>query len=379
MRMRSCGSFRRKGARRGNSALFPIAGRSSAPPGILTTRSPFRSGAAVSIVCQAPAAVRPSFSRSIRQKEVDFHNPVVLPRRPGVGRHASSCGPSGRFVSEVIGSGGRGPALGDSIVPVAHLASGHLLVERIDANVGLWAVPYSGSFPLKIEDGFLVAPAAVTPSAANDGSLLSSLPATAFARARARLGRSTGQDRCAVRIAARGFVSALVVARSTTSRVSCPRGRRRARERVQLRRQSRGLGTRPRHQSGYARHLRRDEPAAAVVVSGWTQADLPRRIRRSTRNELLPESANGSGEPVELLKGMNPEVSPGRAISALHRARAKCTTASHRANVCRGSPGHRRGLREADAGARDRRCAVLSRRQFACVLNSSQEELRRFS
>ena len=115
------------------------------------------------------------------EKEVDFHSPVVLPDgRVLVATHLPAAGPiQGRYVSELIDGSSRGPALGDHVIPVAYLASGHLLVDRIDANVGLWAVPYSGTFPLKIEDGFLVSPGAVYQSAANDGLLLYSLASTA--------------------------------------------------------------------------------------------------------------------------------------------------------------------------------------------------------
>ena len=133
------------------------------------------------------------------KKEVDFHNPVALPDgRLLVATHLPAAGQvQGRFVSELIDGNSRGPAFGDHVVPVAYLTSGHLLVDRIDANVGLWALPYSGTFPLKIEDGFLVAPGTEVQSAANDGSLLYSLASTAAHEHELvwvdRAGRSVGQ------------------------------------------------------------------------------------------------------------------------------------------------------------------------------------------
>ena len=77
----------------------------------------------------------------------------------------------------MIGKQTRETALGSGFVPVGYASSGHVLALR-DANVGLWAFPYSGRLPLRIEDGFLVAPGAEFPTFADDGSILYSLPST---------------------------------------------------------------------------------------------------------------------------------------------------------------------------------------------------------
>jgi len=239
------------------------------------------------------------------KKEIDFHNPVVLPDgRLLVATHLPGEAPGGRYAAELIDGSSRSPALGDDIVPVSHLASGHLLVERIDTNVGLWALPYSGKFPLKIEDGFLVAPGAETQSTANDGSLLYSLASTVSHEHELvwvdRQGRTVGQI---------GSGQAEIHSPSLS-----PDERRLA-------------------------FLARDGESHEVWVRDL-QTNQDTRVTFDTVNQLRPSwfpngrrliyredqqigaervvsrAADGSGDSVELLTGMNPELSPdGRFVT----------------------------------------------------------------
>jgi eukaryotic-like serine/threonine-protein kinase len=234
------------------------------------------------------------------QKEVDFHNVVPLPDgRVLVATHLPAAGPiQGRFVSEVIDGTTRGPALGDDVIPVAHLPSGHLLVERLGANVGLWALPYSGTFPIRIEDGFLVAPGAGQESASNDGSLLYSLASTTPHEHEMvwvdRQGRTVGQIGSAqpalvgVSLSPDEQSVAFLAQVGDTSE-------------VWVRDIATGQDTRLTFDT--VNQLRPNWfPDGRKVIY--------REDQRITAERIVSRVADGSAEPVELLTGLNPDVSP---------------------------------------------------------------------
>jgi dipeptidyl aminopeptidase/acylaminoacyl peptidase len=114
------------------------------------------------------------------KKEIDFHLPVALPdgRVMVATDLVSDEGATEGYRVEVIGNGQRETALGAGFLPAGYSPSGHLLLTRLDANRGLWAFPFTGRLPLRVEDGFLVAPGAEFPTVANDGSLLYVLSST---------------------------------------------------------------------------------------------------------------------------------------------------------------------------------------------------------
>jgi hypothetical protein len=118
----------------------------------------------------------------VRGKEIDFHDPVLLPGgRVLVATHFEpKANGAADYVFEIIDGDRREPILAhDSFRPVAYLDGGYLLTARLDANQGLWAVPYQGSGALRIEDAFLVAAgAALDASADRRDTLLYSLAAT---------------------------------------------------------------------------------------------------------------------------------------------------------------------------------------------------------
>ena len=113
------------------------------------------------------------------KKEVDFHNPVVLPDgRVMIATHLPGRAPPGPVCLGVNRRQQPRPCTGRS--RHSRCAPG------IRTPVGgpgrcqrrLWALPYWAP-SAKIEDGFLVSPGAAAQSAANDGSLLYSLASTA--------------------------------------------------------------------------------------------------------------------------------------------------------------------------------------------------------
>ena len=115
------------------------------------------------------------------KKDIDFHVPIALPDgRVMVSVHlleATGYGDSYRV--DVIDNQTRQTALDSSgFMPIGYTSSGHVLAVRRDANVGLWAFPFSGRLPLRVEDAFLVAPGADFSTFANDGSILYSLAST---------------------------------------------------------------------------------------------------------------------------------------------------------------------------------------------------------
>jgi serine/threonine protein kinase len=106
--------------------------------------------------------------------EIDFHNPVALPDgRLLVATHLlpEPGGPPNRYRLELIDGTRRETIFGSGVFPVGSLASGHLLLERWDANAGLWAVPLTAAGPLNMDAGRLIAPAATAVST-GDGALL---------------------------------------------------------------------------------------------------------------------------------------------------------------------------------------------------------------
>jgi serine/threonine-protein kinase len=115
-------------------------------------------------------------------KEIDFHDIVELPDgRVIVDTHLlTTAGDDSRV--EVVATEppfARETVYGSGFWPVGFSDSGHLLFRRFDVNRGLWAFPYTGRWPLKVEDGFLVAPGAIQVTVAREGSVLYLLDSSA--------------------------------------------------------------------------------------------------------------------------------------------------------------------------------------------------------
>ena len=112
------------------------------------------------------------------KREIDFHLPVALPDgRVLVATHLLGSGNGSQQPSyrvEAIGERQRDVALDADFMPIGFV-DGYVLLQRLDVNPGLWAIPYSRRLPLRVEDGFLIAAGAGFSTTSDNGSILYSL------------------------------------------------------------------------------------------------------------------------------------------------------------------------------------------------------------
>jgi eukaryotic-like serine/threonine-protein kinase len=118
-------------------------------------------------------------------REVDFHYPVSLSDgRLVVTTHLHPSQPKQTAENtqvEVLDGDRREIVLGSGFAPIAYVSGRYLLVQRFGVNAGLWAFEFRGDAKLRPEDGQLLVPDALSASAAEDGTLLYSLPSAALA------------------------------------------------------------------------------------------------------------------------------------------------------------------------------------------------------
>ncbi len=116
-------------------------------------------------------------------KEIDFHHPLSLPEgRLLLTTHLQPTDSNATVENtrvEILDGQGRHTLLGPGFAPVAYVNGRHLLVQRFGANPGLWAFESQGTAALRPEDGQLVAAGAESATAAQDGTILYSLPSGA--------------------------------------------------------------------------------------------------------------------------------------------------------------------------------------------------------
>jgi hypothetical protein len=113
-------------------------------------------------------------------KEIDFHHPLALPEgRLLLTTHLHSTDANQTVENtrvEILDGQARHTILGPGFAPVAYVNGRHLLVQRFGVNPGLWAFESQGIAALRPEDGRLVAAGAESATAAQDGTILYSLP-----------------------------------------------------------------------------------------------------------------------------------------------------------------------------------------------------------
>jgi hypothetical protein len=114
-------------------------------------------------------------------REVDFHSSVSMPDgRLLVTTHLHPTEvnqPTENTQVELLNGQRRETVLAAGFELVAHV-NGRLLLQRFGVNAGLWAFEFSGNAPLRLEDGRLIAAGARNATAAQDGTLLYSLPSS---------------------------------------------------------------------------------------------------------------------------------------------------------------------------------------------------------
>jgi Tol biopolymer transport system component len=113
-------------------------------------------------------------------QEVDFHYPVSMPDgRLLVTTHLQPTQPNQTSENtrvDLLDGQRRLTVLGAGFSPVAYVDGRYLLAQRIGVNPGLLAFEFAGDAALRPEDGRLLAADAQTATAAQDGTLLYSMP-----------------------------------------------------------------------------------------------------------------------------------------------------------------------------------------------------------
>jgi serine/threonine protein kinase len=123
------------------------------------------------------------FVETSPEREIDFHYPLSMPDgRVLVTTHlqptqANQTSENTRV--ELLDGERRVTVLGTGFTPVAYVNGRYLLAQRFGVNAGLWVFEFAGNETLRPEDGQLLAADAHSATAAQDGSLLYSLPSKA--------------------------------------------------------------------------------------------------------------------------------------------------------------------------------------------------------
>jgi serine/threonine-protein kinase len=117
------------------------------------------------------------------EREIDFHSPLSMPDgRVLVTTHLQPTQPNQTTENtrvDLLDGERRVTVLGAGFAPVAYVNGRYLLAQRFGVNPGLWAFEFAGNETLRPEDGQLLEADAQNATAAQDGSLLYSLPSGA--------------------------------------------------------------------------------------------------------------------------------------------------------------------------------------------------------
>jgi eukaryotic-like serine/threonine-protein kinase len=234
-------------------------------------------------------------------KEIDFHHPLSLPEgRLLLTTHLHPTDANQTVENtrvEILDGQARHTVLGSGFTPVAYVNGRHLLVQRFGVNPGLWAFEFRGTAALRPEDGQVVATGAQSATAAQDGTILYSLPSGA---------PSTGQ---LVWVDRGGRVTAQIgSAQPELGQVDLsPDGRRIAysarvdnNKDVWIRDLQNDIDSRLTFDAG-------DEVQPAWFPSGRRLAYT--ELRGVGLNRIASRNSDGSGERRELAAGMEPVVS----------------------------------------------------------------------